>query len=186
MRPEFSPARSGSRQAKNLIRCGIAAGPVYVVVGVAQILMRPGFDIRRHALSQLSNGHFGWVQIGNFLICGILVILGAIGLRKALRGSRGGTWAPILLAGYGIGLIGASIFSADPGAGFPPGTPQVTQISRSGLLHFVFGGFGFYALIAASFVLAKRFFGLKQTGMAAYSIFTGIAFFISFAMIASG
>jgi hypothetical protein len=49
-------------------------------------------------------------------------------------------------------LLGAGIFYADPGRGFPVGTEATQGISRSGLLHFVFGGIGFYALIAACFV----------------------------------
>ena len=107
--------------------------------------------------------------------------------RRALWSGRGGTWLPILLAIYGAGLIGAGVFSADAGAGFPPGTPlESPGISRSGLLHFVFGGIGFYALIAACFVAASRFGRQGRRGWASYSIFTGIAFFVAFAAIASG
>jgi len=61
-------------------------------------------------------------------------------------------------------LIGVGVFVADPGLGFPPGASlESTGMSRSGLLHFVFGGLGFYALIGASFVFARRFKSLKQT-----------------------
>jgi len=163
------------------------AGPLYLIVGLAQALTREGFDMRRHALSLLSNGDLGWIQIGNFLLSGILVIAGAVGLRRRLRGSRGGTWGPRFLIGYGVGLIGAGVFVADPGSGFPPGTPmQSVGMSTSGLLHFVFGGFGFYALIAACFVFALRFKIHKVTSWAAYSVFTGIGFFVSFMTIASG
>ena len=170
-----------------LLGCGAVAGAFYVFVGLAQVLTREGFDMRRHPLSLLSNGDLGWVQIGNFLVSGILVIAGAIGLRQALRGSRGGTWAPVLLAGYGVGLMGAGLFVADPGAGFPPGTPpQSTSMTRSGLLHFVFGGIGFYALIAAALVLARRFWTLQQAAWAMYSVITGVGFLVSFAAIASG
>src|SRR5215472_5024527 len=97
-----------------LLRCGFAAGPMYVTVGVAQMLTRDGFDIRRHALSVLSNGEFGWIQIGNFLVSGALVTAGAVGVRRLLRGQRAGTWGPLLLAMYGAGLVGAGIFRADP------------------------------------------------------------------------
>jgi len=149
--------------------------------------MREGFDVRRHALSLLSNGDLGWIQILNFLASGVLVIAGAIGLRRVLKGSRGGTWAPVLLGGYGIGLIGAAVFVADPGLGFPPGAAlESTGMSRSGLLHFVFGGFGFYALIGASFVFAHRFKTLKQAQWSVYSLITGLGFLVSFAVIASG
>jgi hypothetical protein len=47
------------------------------LVGSAQVVTRDGFDVRRHALSHLSNGTLGWIQIGNFLLSGALVIAGA-------------------------------------------------------------------------------------------------------------
>jgi hypothetical protein len=143
--------------------------------------------MRMHALSLLSNGDLGWIQIANFLVSGLLVIGGALGVRRALAGSRGGRWGPILLGTYGVGLIGAGVFVADPGAGFPPGAAMAsTGMSQLGLLLFVFGGLGFYALIAACFVFARRFASLKQTPWAVYSAVTGVGFFVSFAMIASG
>lgn len=174
-------------RARTLLRCGIAAGPLYLVVGLGQAAAREGFDVSRHALSLLSNGDLGWIQILNFLVTGVLVIAGALGVRRALSGTRGGTWAPILLAVYGIGLIGAGVFVADPGFGFPPGTAtEGTGMSRSGLLHFVFGGIGFYGLIGACFVFAWRFRKQAESGWSLYSALTGAAFLVSFGAIASG
>lgn len=177
---------SASSRAKPLLTLGLLAGPLYVMVGVAQMLTREGFDMRRHALSLMSNGEYGWVQVANFLISGALVVAGAIGCRLALRYQPAGTWGPILLAVYGFGLLGAGIFTADPVEGFPPGSAGVDGISRHGLLHFVFGGLGFYAIIAACFVFARHFFRRKSSGMAWFSILTGLAFFASFMAIASG
>lgn len=177
---------SSRAATRALLSCGSAAGLVYVAVGIAQILTREGFDMRRHALSLLSNGDLGWIQIANFLCCGLLVIAGAVGARRALHPGRGGTWLPILFAIYGLGLIGAGIFVADPGGGFPPGTPSSTTMTRSGVLHFVFGGIGFYAIIAACFVATHRFSKEGRPGWATYSAVSGAFFFISFAAIASG
>ena len=181
-------SRSNPRRhlAQRLLACGLAAGPSYILLGLAQVLTREGFDVRRHALSLMSNGPGGWVQIANFVTSGVLVIAGAVGVRLALHPGRGGTWGPILLSVYGVGLIGAGIFVADPGAGFPPGTPERVGMTREGLLHFAFGGIGFYGLIAACFVFARRFASRGRRAWALYSLFTGIAFFVSFAAIASG
>ena len=175
-----------NEQAKRLLTAGAAAGPVYILVGIAQILTRDGFDVRRHALSLLSNGRFGWIQIANFIVCGLLVIAGACGVRERLRGQRAGTWGPVLLSAYGLGLIGAGIFVADPASGFPPGSPAQAGLSPSGVLHFVSGAFGFYSLIAACFVFARRFAAMGRPGWTAWSVFAGVAFFVSFAAIASG
>jgi hypothetical protein len=48
---------------RTLLALGAAAGPLYVIVGLAQILTREGFDWTRHALSLMSNGAWGWVQV---------------------------------------------------------------------------------------------------------------------------
>lgn len=178
--------RSVRRVAPTLLPLGMIAGPLYILVGLAQALTREGFDMRRHALSLLSNGDLGWIQIGNFLLCGVFVICGAAGCRLALRTTPAGLWGPILLLVYGIGLVGAGFFVADPGNGFPPATPHVRGLSRAGVLHFVFGAIGFYALIAACGVFSRRFFRLGRLGLAWYSIVSGSLFFISFAAIASG
>ncbi len=59
-------------------------------------------------------------------------------------------------------------------------------MSRDGLLHFVFGGIGFYALIAACLVFARRFHAEGRPGWSAYSVVTGVGFLMSFVAIASG
>ncbi len=176
-----------SNSTRALLAYGAAAAPIYVVVGLAQALTREGFDMRRHALSQLSNGDLGWIQVTTFLVSGLLVLAGAWGVRRALHPGRAGTWGPILFAGYALGLLGAACFSADPGLGFPPGTPMTgTGLSTHGLLHFVFGAIGFYSLIAACFVFARRFAGTRERGWVTFSIITGVFFFLAFGAIASG
>jgi hypothetical membrane protein len=171
---------------RTLLAAGLISGPLYLLVGFAQAFLREGFDVRRHPLSMLSNGDLGWIQVCNFVITGLLVMAGAIGVRRALHPGRAGTWGPILFMVYGVGLIGAGLFAADPGNGFPPGAPAATGLSTHGLLHFVFGALGFYSLIAACFVFARRFAGLGRRGWLVYSIFTGVFFLASFMAIASG
>jgi hypothetical protein len=51
---------------------------------------------------------------------------------------------------------------------------------------FVFGGIGFYALIAACFVCARRFSGAGERGWSMYSLPSGLGFLLSFGAIASG
>ncbi|MGE5378401.1 MAG: DUF998 domain-containing protein [Bacteroidota bacterium] len=170
-----------------LLACGAVAGPLYVTVGVIQMLIRPGYDPTRNDLSLMSNGELGWIQIANFVLTGLLVIIGAFGMRQLLLGSRAGTWGSLLIGIYGLGLIGAGIFVADPALGFPPGTPaDAHAISTQGLMHFVAGGIGFLSLIAACFVFARRFRALQQRGWAVYTALTGILFFAAFFGIATG
>jgi hypothetical protein len=170
-----------------LLAGGVLAGPLYIVVGAVEMLTRPGFDPTRDDLSLMSNGPLGWIQIALFISTGLLTIASAVGMRRALRGQPAGTWGPLLVGLYGLGLIGAGIFIADPMRGFPPGTPaDADTISWHGLMHLVSGGIGFLGLIAACMVFARRFATLKRRGLAVYSVITGILFFAAFVGIASG
>lgn len=169
-----------------LLLLGAGAGPLYILVGLVQMAIRDGFDPRLHALSVLANGELGWIQVANFLLNGALVVAGAVGCRRALATRRAGTWGPVLLALYGLGMIGAGIFRADPANGFPSGAEVSTELTRAGMLHFVSGAIAFYSLIAACFVFARRFFHARRTTMGWYSVATGLGFFASFAAIASG
>ena len=175
------------RLTKTLLTCGILAGPLYIILGLLQMAIRPGFDITRHSLSLLASGDLGWIQTLNFLVTGLLLIAGAVGMKRALQSGPGNRWAPRMLGLYGLGLIGASIFSADPALGFPPGTPlENNPVSWHGLLHFVTGTIGFIGFIAACFIFARRTKSLQKPGWAWYSLITGILFLASFVGIASG
>lgn len=191
MQHVISQERTSSFQTTKLTRafltCGVVAGPLFTVVGLTQAFTRPGFDLTRHALSLLENGDLGWIQISSFLLTGLLYIACAVGMRRVLRGSRGGTWGPWLIAVLGVGLIGAAFFRADPGLGFPPGTPaDASTLSWHGLGHLIVGTMAFLTLIAACFVFARRFAGQRQHGWATYSAVTGVLFFAALAGLSTG
>jgi hypothetical protein len=180
-------SRDDPRLTKALLTCGIVAGPLYIILGLIQMAIRPGFDITRHSLSLLANGDLGWIQTLNFLVTGVLLIAGAAGMKRALQSGLGYKWASRMLGLYGLGLIGASIFSADPALGFPPGTPlENNPISWHGMLHFIVGTIGFTGFITTCFIVARRFMSMQQPGWAWYSLITGILFLASFIGIASG
>jgi hypothetical membrane protein len=180
------------RITRSLLGYGVIAGPLYLAVALAQALTRPGFDLTRHAWSLLENGALGWIQITNFVVTGLMTVAAAVGLRRALHADRAGvpgrarTWAPPLIGAYGLGLVGAGIFRADPAQGFPAGTPEHTAVTWHGLLHLAVGGTGFLCLIAACFVLAGQFAREGRPGLARFSRVTGVVFLAGFAGIASG
>jgi hypothetical protein len=144
---------------QRLLTCGIAVGPQFTVVSALQVLGRSGFDLTRHPLSLLATGDLGWIQIANFVVTGALLIAFAVGARRVLAGSRGGTWAPRLIGAFGAGMIIAGVFVADPENGFPIGTPDgpPTTMSRHGVLHGVGAALSLDSLIIGCFVLARRF-----------------------------
>jgi hypothetical membrane protein len=177
-----------SRITRSLLGYGVIAGPLYVTTVLAQALLRPGFDLLRDDASLLSNGPLGWIQVANFVVTGMIVIACAIGLRRALVSGRAAIWAPRLLGLYGAGLIGAGIFVADPMNGFPPGTPagRPLHLSLHGTLHIIVAAIAFLCLIAACFVLARRFASFGQRRWALFSRVTGLLFLAAFVGVASG
>jgi hypothetical protein len=161
---------------------------LFAVVSVIEMLARPGFDLRRHDLSLLSNGDLGWIQIASFVVTGLLAIAAAVGLRRRLRSGPGRTWGPLLIGIYGLGYVGAGFFVPDPMNGFPPGTPNgpPTSVTWHSWMHLISGSIGFLALIAACLIFARRFAGLGQRGWMGYSILTGLVVLVAVVGISSG
>ncbi|WBQ08446.1 DUF998 domain-containing protein [Kribbella sp. CA-293567] len=171
---------------RTLLTAGLVAGPLYTAVWLGQAATREGFDITRHPASLLANGGPGWIQSVNFVLAALLTVAAAVGLHRSMSG-RGSRWAPRLLGAYGVGLLLAAIFPADPGAGFPVGTPgDHAEISARGMGHFVAGTIGFTGLIAACLVMAAYYRSTGQTGWARYSTVTGVLFFGAFAGLMAG
>lgn len=166
-----------------LLGAGVVAGPLFTLVAAVQVLSRPGFHLGHHALSLLSLGTWGWVQIANFVVSGLLSAACAVGLRRVLRGRRGGTWGPALVGVYGVALVGAGVFSTDPSEGFPPGTPDglPETLSWHAILHGVVSPIAFVALVAACFVVARWFRAAGHRGWSRYSVLCGVLVIVTMA-----
>ncbi|WP_035855309.1 DUF998 domain-containing protein [Cryptosporangium arvum] len=146
------------------------AGPLWTVVSLGQAFTREGYDITREPLSVLSNGALGWVQILNFVVAGVLLLIGAAGFRAALPG----VWVARLVALAGAGMIGAGIFVMDP-----VGAP----LSGSSYGHMLAGTTTFTALIAACYVLARHYRSGRDT---AASLIAGTALLVGDGWAMSG
>lgn len=179
---------SDQRITRSLLGYGVLAGPFYVVVSLAQALTRDGFDLSRHEWSLLANGPGGWIQVLNLVLTGLMVIAAAAGFRRALGHGRAARWAPRLLAVYGLALVAAGGFRADPMNGFPVGVPAGPPVHPTlhGTLHMAAGGVGFLALVAATWLLGARFRQDGRRRQAAWTRATGALFLVAFAGIASG
>src|SRR5215213_2774133 len=131
------------RVTRSLLGYGIIAGPIYVTTSVVQALAHDGFDLSRHAWSQLAAGPQGWIQMANLILTGAMVIAFAVGLRR-WGPSR---WAPRLITTFGLGLVAAGQLVADPGLGYPvgvatPATPTWPAPSRVPVRAGLLGGPG--------------------------------------------
>ncbi|GAA2396277.1 hypothetical protein Cme02nite_65040 [Catellatospora methionotrophica] len=151
-----------------LLAGGVLAGPLFLATVVVQQAVRDGVDARSQPMSLLSLGEAGWIQIVNFLLCGVLAIGSAFGIRRLLRGRPAGTWGPILVAAYGAALVWGGVFVTDPASGFPAGTPQgapdPSTWSWHGTLHaFAAPAMGL-ALVGVCLVFSRRFLRLRRPG----------------------
>ena len=176
-RERLSTGVSSTERNRQLLACGVIAGALFIGLNTIQILTRPGFDLRRLAISVLALGDFGWVQVSNFILSGLLTIAFAVGARQALRGGRARTFGPILIAANGLALTIGGIFTTDAGLGFPPGAPDTIPDPLS--WHAQIHSFSFFiaviAIVLASLVFARRFAGSRQWRWVAYCAITAAA-----------
>ncbi len=141
---------------KLLLLAGL--GPaLYVVVLLLDSLTRPGYNPLHHFGSELANGDRGWLMIANFVTAGTLTICFAFGLRNVLRGGRGAVAAPALVGLFGLGLVVAGVFVADPKPGYPPGSTGTVNPTPHSLIHDANLFPTWTVMTIAMLVLATRF-----------------------------
>ncbi|HET8843115.1 MAG TPA: DUF998 domain-containing protein, partial [Ktedonobacteraceae bacterium] len=122
-----------------------------------------------------------WMQIANFIVCGVLVICFAFGLRRVLSPGRASLWGPLLLGIFGLCLICAGIFVTDPFLGYPPDAPITATLHGS--LHLFVSLIVFISLPAACFVMIRRFVNRPAwRGWVLYSLATGILVLLFFVL----
>jgi|HubBroStandDraft_6_1064221.scaffolds.fasta_scaffold08304_6 hypothetical protein len=167
---------------KALLRCSIAAGPVFLLIFAMEVIGRPEFHFSQTEPSLLSLGPWGWIQIANCVFAGLLTVGGAVGVRRVLRSVKGGFAGPLLLGVFGVCQAGEGVFVVDP-VGSPEG------MTFHGKMHILFGMTGFMALMASCFVFGYMFFSRRQKGWSIFCVLTGFLFlsgFLSAASVQSG
>src|SRR5688500_16304245 len=95
--------RNDAGGTRSLLMCGVLAGPIYLAAGIAQGLLRDGFDFGRHPLSVLANGPGGWVQTANFVVTGLMVVAAAVGFQRVLRATSRATG--VFLGAFGMSML---------------------------------------------------------------------------------
>ncbi|OLT18840.1 hypothetical protein BJF78_11585 [Pseudonocardia sp. CNS-139] len=172
------PVRAHDARTRTLLSGLVAGFGVFGVVSLTQAATREGFDLTRFPLSSLSNGDLGWLQITNFIVSGLLTVAGAVGLRRAMHGTPGGTWAPRLAGTWGVGLVLSGPFVLQGGGGFPVGDPGVPGLTAGTIGHLLVGTIAFAALIAACYVLGRHYARAGERGMAVGSRIAGTVFLV--------
>jgi hypothetical protein len=172
---------------RRLLRCGVAAGPVFIAVFLLEGAVRDGYRPLRHPVSSLALGSRGWIQTGNFAVAGTSFLAGAVGLAGAGDPAAGSRVAPALIGAAGAGLIGSAVFTTDPVSGYPPGTPDaLTRPSRAGAAHNLAAVPVFFGLPAAALASSWRSWRAGQRGFALYSAGTAVTMLATMALAAAG
>jgi hypothetical protein len=165
--------------------CGAIGPPLFFLVFLVEGATRRGYDPVRLPISLLALGDLGWMQVANFVLIGVLMLVFAVGLRRTLPSSGWPSrWGPILIGLFGVGLIGGGVFAADPGGGFPPGFRP--PAGSTGTLHDLSTLVVFGSLIGAAAVFSWHFRGRRRRAWSAYSALTSIALAIGFVMMFAG
>jgi len=160
---------------RTLLTVGVVAPIAFVVVLLIEGATRPGYSAWRMFGSNLATGPGGWMQIVNFVACGVLVMAASVGLAGTSPQSR---WGPRLVGVFGLSLIVAGAFVTDPGMGYPAGTPLKPSGPPSwhGAVHGVNAVVCFGAVTAAALVYCRAFARDRHTrAWAIYSGLTGTA-----------
>lgn len=162
---------------RSMLGWGVVAGPFYLVFGLVLALTRDGFELSRHALSLLTLGPGGWLQILNLALAGIMVMIAGWGLLRVIDGRGRGAGIAVVVTGAAIALAG--VFRPDPADGFPAGAEETTSVS--GILHLVLGAVEFIAFAVAALLLARSFVSSEERGRALWSRVAGVVIIVGFA-----
>ncbi len=155
--------RSPRFTAGQLAWPGIIGPGLFVLVFVIVGLIKPGYDPVVRMVSEGSIGQLGWIQMVNFFVLGLALLVFALGLWRGFGDRISGRIGSVLMAVAGGGVFCAGIFVADP-------YPQISTIH--GALHVAVSLVSFNSLALAAFFFAKRFW--KNRAFAVYCIVSGI------------
>lgn len=134
-----------------------------LAVGVASFFLttlqgcyRPGFDPWHQAVSALSLGPGGWLQMINLTTFGLVLLTTVRAWERILRGAPGGRSYPLLTALVGFGFIGVGLIPQDPAPGYNPEGVLSVAPTPLGLAHLAIAGVAALSSVVGLFVMARR------------------------------
>jgi hypothetical membrane protein len=156
---------SVQRKHRVLLVLGASGPVIFIACYLANGAVQPGYSSWHDTISTLSLARYGWIQMADFMIYGVLTLCFAEGLRRlgAVRG-----WGFGLLVTAGLGLLVIGPFRTDPVLGFPVGDPTVT--TGVGTLHSMTSLVVFLAFPAAVLVTGRH----SSRRWAAWSVTVGV------------
>jgi hypothetical membrane protein len=156
---------------------GIAAPVLFTFMVVVESLLRPGYSQVSDEVSDLGVGPHAVLQNANFIVCGLLCIIFALGLSASLslgvrRAARRAGLA-VEIFGVGIVLAGVSLLLSGASLGGSLTIPEIPAYYAHTVASFI----AFFAIIAAQFLTwraAKRGDRALWERYEVYSLLSGL------------
>jgi hypothetical protein len=128
---------------------GIIAPVLFVGLFTIEGLLRSDYNPMSMYVSALSLGAFGWIQIINFLVLGLLLSFFTFSVVSEFKNASKAGPALLFLSSFCFFFSGPFIMD-------PMGTIQ-TNMSIHGMIHGILGGIVFLLMPATCFVFFRRF-----------------------------
>jgi hypothetical membrane protein len=153
---------------------GFVAPMLFIGLVILQGVRQPDYDHVRLPISALAAWPLGWVQVVNFCVTGMLCILFARGMHRAVMPLRRNIGAPLLMLN-GLGLLAVGAFSWKMVDGVPTETPA----------HVVGAVVTFVSVAIGLASLSRRFrCDPAWSNLATYTLVTGLGIFGLFVTLA--
>lgn len=121
--------------------------------------MTPGYDFWHQAISALSLGPQGWIQILSFVLLGVAIITTVPVWRIILANGSGRSAYPIITLIQGLTFIVISFVPQDPAPGYDPEELHLTAPTLTGLIHLALAAIASGCSVTNLFIMATRFAG---------------------------
>jgi len=133
------------------IWAGILGPLLFVGIFTLEGWLRPGYNLRTTYVSDLSIGPRGWVQMVNFVLFGVLLLIFTRVVAAEFRSGKASRGGLILLT-----ILACCYLASGPFVTDPMGTP-LNQVSIHGTIHGIFGAIVFLCMPISIFVYLGRF-----------------------------
>lgn len=133
------------------IWAGIIGPILFVAIFMLEGWLRPGYEPLKMYVSELSLGPRGWIQIVNFIVFGVLLLVFTRSVAAEFQSGKSARSGILLLRIIALCYLASGPFVMDPA-----GTPR-NQMTLHGTLHGIFGGIVFTLMPISCFVFLRRF-----------------------------
>ena len=153
-----------------------AVGVFSLVLTTIQGILREGYDGWQQAVSALSLGPGGWIQMLNLIVFGVVVLTTVPVWRRILIGGKGSTAYPVFTTLLGFSFVVVGIVPQDPAPGYDPAGLALTAPTPHGLVHIAVAGVAALSSVVCLVVMATRLArDPAWSGWSAYSLAAAVA-----------